>query len=231
MLNFNLIKDKKNKKLYQTLYYHLTYIETLNNLDELENHLNNMKSYLNGYTSKDKIFKNLRKVHLNNLYLNTNYFIDFINYKMKLIQNLEITQFNDLNNYAINTSKLGYLLLITNKNNNLNLEAIKELSIIDSLSYILLNYNDLLLNNKIHFAKQDIKDFNLIKDKNGYVINLSLLSLWNRISKKVKDSLNNYKKAIIFFDDCLILLINDYLSNVTKSLNDYSHKTFSFLAE
>jgi len=61
MIDFKLIKLKNKRKLYQIIYDHLNYIESLDDVIHLNDYLNNLKSYLNGYTPKTKLFKNLRK--------------------------------------------------------------------------------------------------------------------------------------------------------------------------
>src|SRR5690554_5463822 len=112
MVDFKLIKIRKKRKLYQIIYNHLNYIADLNDYSLLNNYLNDLKSYLNGYTPKNKLFKILRKVHLKEPYLNLIYLLKFCENILNYLKYPEIKRFIDLIVYAKETSKLGFLLLI-----------------------------------------------------------------------------------------------------------------------
>lgn len=227
MIDFKIVKDKNIRKLYKNIYNHLDYIFSNDDLDLLNNYLKDIKSYLNGYTSNNKMFQQLRKINLIYKSINVNYLVDFTSYKIHYLKYPNIKRFSDLIVYANNQSRLAFFLLIINDINTVNIAA--NLSVIDIFSYILTNYNYLLINNKIHFASQDVFDFNLTVKNNYYKVDEALLAIFNRLSFKIKESYDNYKKAITFLDDCQKSFIDSIINNQLSNLDNLTKSTFSEL--
>lgn len=205
--DLKVIKDKKIKILYETIAAHLNYVFNLESLDELNNYIKRVLAYQNGYTEKDKLFTNLRKVHLEHPNLVIDWLTEYAKFKISYIKQPKIKRFDDLLLYAMSQSPYAFLMLITDNLAQRHLEIIYDIGKIDMLSFILKNDDALKQHQKIHYPVQLIEDYGLdISFQNTYMKNESYAALWEMIHFKIQGyiksvslSLNQFKVDEILF--------------------------------
>lgn len=217
--NFKIIKDKKLRALYQNVYTHLSYVDTLHSKDELLAHKQLFKAYKNGYTSNNKMFKNLLKSQLEFPYIHIDWIGVFIDARLDYAQTKTLKRLDDLLKYAELTSRFGFLCLITDQHAKHHITIINNLSKIDVLAYILLNDDTLKSKHQLHYPKQLIEDFGIeISVDNQYMKNEKYMSLWEFIHFKVQTFIKDVEPMLNQFKKEEILLISFYLNLIKDEL-------------
>lgn len=211
--DFKSIKDKKTRFLYQIIYYHLKYIESLNDKESLLAYESLYHAYKNGYTSNQKSFKDLLKVQQHFPYIHLDWLGVFIKSKLDYIEDKRIKRLDDLLYYAEVQSTFGFLLLICDKLARNHLNMITILSKMDKLSYILLHDDDLKEQELIHYPTQLLEDFGVEVDMNlKYLKNKQYMGLWEYLLFKINEMITLIEPQLIQFDtteyDLIVLYIH-----------------------
>lgn len=189
-MNFKAIlktKDKKMIQLYEVVYFHLDYIKQLNSLDLINDYIKRLYAFKNGYTEKNKLFKDLRIVYQNfpNIYLD--WLVEYAKYKVKYLQVPKLNKLDDLLSYAKNQSLYGYLLLIIDFNAPNHLKTITDFSQMDIMTDLLISLPQLKHQSAITLPQQLIDDYHLEQTLDGnYQVNDRLITLWQLLLHKAK---------------------------------------------
>ncbi|HHY96916.1 MAG TPA: hypothetical protein GYA04_02655 [Acholeplasma sp.] len=216
------IKDKKIKILYEIVSNHLNYVRKLDTVDSLNIYIKDILSFINGYTPKDKKFKQLRKYFLY-APLNLDFLYQYAKIKIEYLENPKLRRLDDLMIYFEKQSLFGMLLFITDPKAQIHLEPILLLSKIDKIYETLLHLNELKQTNQIHLPIQLIEDYGLeiVLDKNVYLMNDRFFGVWNLFYIKLNQLLESLKPKMILFDDLHQELIFNYLSIRKDDLNHF----------
>ncbi|WP_025725432.1 hypothetical protein [Acholeplasma granularum] len=218
---FNIIKDKNLKNLYQIVYQHLKYIDDAPNIEALHTYKKYLLAYHNGYTSDQKLFKKLQKYHLLFKEINISWLGVFLDYKINYFDQFSLKSYDNLITYAKLQSKFSFLFLITDKLAKNHLNIISSLGIIDILSDILLNDEKLNSQSKINYPEQLLFDFNVeISLNKSFLKNDKYIGLWEYIHFKVRTEINLIKPLIITFLPHEIELIKLYINDIISRLNE-----------
>lgn len=228
--DFKVIKDKKLRTLYQNIYLHLNYIENLESKDDLLHYESLFKAYKNGYTSNQKSFKSLQKVHKLFPFIHLDWLGVFIKSKLDYIENNRIKRLDDLLHYAETQSTFGFLLLICDKLAKNHLHIITTLSKIDKLSYILLYDDALKEKSLIHYPIQLIQDFGIEVDMHSkYLKNTQYIGLWEYLLFKINEMITYVEPQLIQFDISEYHLIVLYLDKIKVSLKNKRDNLIGYL--
>lgn len=226
--DFKSIKDKKTSILYQIVYEHLKHIESLNDKEGLIAYQNLFNAYVNGYTSNQKSFKNLLKVHKIFPYMHLDWLGVFIKSKLNYLENKRMKRLDDLLLYAEVQSTFGFLLLICDKLAKNHLHIITTLSKIDMLSYILLHDDILKEKELIHYPIQLIEDFGVEVDMHSkYLKNEQYMGLWEYLLFKINEMITIVEPQLIQFDtsehDLTIFYIQKIKVLLKNKRDDFIH--------
>ncbi len=225
---FKPIKDKQTRFLYESIAHQLNYIETLSTVDALDGYIKRVLAYLNGFTEKNKLFKDLRKTHQIHPNLYIRWLIEFAKFKIHYTQYPNIKRLDDLMLFAERQSTFSYLLLITDKNASDHIKIIGDLAKVDILSHVLLNADTLKKNNQIHFPTQLIEDYHLEESLDGsYMINERYIALWEMIAYKIKVLSEGISLAYGLFNESEAYLIEAFTKTRFKELNSHLKKKYT----
>lgn len=220
---FKPIKDKQTRFLYESVANQLNHIETLSTIDALDVYIKSVLAYLNGFTEKNKLFKDLRKTHQIHPNLYMRWLIEFAKFKQHYIEFPKIKRLDDLMLYAEHQSTFSYLLLITDEMASNHLVVINNLARIDVLSNILLSINSLKKNGRIHLPIQLIEDYHLEESLDGtYMINERFIALWELIAYKLKLLIKDVNLYLNDFDQVKQNFIMLHLKSISDSLMNYA---------
>lgn len=217
--DFKLIKDKKIRNLYQTIYSHLKHIDQLQTVDELKAHETLFKAYKNGYTSNHKMFKALLKEHLSNPYIYMDWFQVFITSKIDYLNRPKLKHLDELLKYCELQSTFGYLFLITDTLAKHHVGFINLISRIDILSYILIHDLDLDKTHLPYYPQNLIQDFGIEYAMDGRLMkNEKYIALWEYIHFKIRGFIKELDTALIQFQAHEVTLITFYIEHIGLKL-------------
>jgi len=228
--DLKLIKDKKIRNLYQTIYSHLKHIEQLQTVDEIKAHETLFKAYKNGYTSDHKMFKALLKEHLANPYIYIDWFQVFITSKIDYLNRPKLKQLDDLLKYCELQSSFGYLFLITDTLAKHHVSFINLISRIDILSYILIHDLNLDKNNLPYYPQNLILDFGIEYAMDGSLMkNEKYIALWEYIHFKIQGFIKELDTTLIQFQAHEVTLITFYIENIDSKLKQKRRDLMDYL--
>lgn len=215
------IKDKKTNQFYEIIIDHLDFIFFEENIDLLKQHHLNLMAYKNGFTDKDKLFKNLRKAHVNFKDFNIDLLISYNKNKLFYLENKKLKRMDDLYRYAFEQSRLAFFLLLLNERLVENVDFIKNVAIFDILSFIILELST-KYPNEIFIPIQLIEDYSIEFSLEGkLMVNDNLLFMLDYLYKKIKASFD----IIEINSNLLVEPLNIFLIKTSKSrllaLHDY----------
>lgn len=224
---FKTIKDKHTKFLYETISNQLNHIESLHSIEQLNNYIKRVLAYLNGFTEKDKLFKNLRIAHNHFPYLYIQWFIEYAKFKIHYMDYPTIKRLDDLLIYTEKQSTFSYLFLITDEHAQKHLHIINDLARIDVLSSVLLNVDFLKKNNQIHFPRQLVEDYHLEETLDGkYLINDRYIALWEMIAHWIKVFKERVRLSFGYFNTTEQAVIDTFIQTQFQALIRHIKKKY-----
>ncbi|SRR5690606_2285488 len=228
-MNFKVIlktKDKKLIQLYEVVYFHLDYIKHLESIELVNNYIKRMYAFQNGYTEKNKLFKDLREVSQNYPHLYLEWLVEYAKYKVKHLPSPIYKKLDDFLDYAKNQSILGYLLLIVDLNAPNHLKIITDFSQMDLLTDLLIDMYQTKSQNILPLPLQLLEDYHIEKSLDGlYQINDRFITLWQLLLLKAKQysehvqlSSNNFDLMEQHLIEFIITTRFDELKKIAKEL-------------
>ena len=213
------LNDKNLRFLYETISKHLHNLESLVDTKQIEGYQTDLKAYLNGYTKKDSLFKDLRKIDDASYPIHLSILLEYAKFKNQYIQNNQLKSLEDLYAYCKHTSTLSFLLLICGEDFLKPLELINEVALIDVLTNILTNFQTLKKSGQINFPLMLINDYDIDTTLDGnYLLNAKFIAMWDMLAYKVFMLIQNISSKLHLFEDNHQIILKEFLKDIKQTL-------------
>jgi len=214
--------DKNLRFLYETISKHLHNLESLVDTKQIDSYQTDLKAYLNGYTKKDSLFKDLRKAESFSYPIHTPILLEYAKFKNQYIINNKLKTLDDLYYYCKHTSTLSFLLLICGEDFLKPLELINDVAQVDVLTDILTNFQVLQKKGDINFPLALINDYDIDFTLEGnYLLNAKFIAMWDMLAYKVFMLIQNLSSKLHLFEDTHQLILKEFLKDIKQTLMNF----------